>query len=339
MSQTPCALVAAATKGFCNHSDVHGLSERKPETEALWFYGMNHAIALIAERRAPLEPLTAWEQSTVERYHAVMSEKAQRAFHYLLLICIRESRHNKSLAQDGPKMASLFGKNVSDFHLSIKGGEHSIHQAFVTNPPNATIGAFVDSMVWAFYNSSWSGGYGGKKWGVVTDCLKRFVHGEFTAEMMLDTVWTLAHNGGPIFNKGMLYDHYGSYLIRLLDVQRSGQIPQAVLSDKHLLKYADSDLILLMGQVRKEFPNQIGEYVDWGVVEALGSVQQYPKEKAEQHAKHGMSPEEKQALIEQKIKEEAQAAKEAEEKANWHLNHFTVMPGVEVKKIIRAQAA
>ena len=32
-----------------------------PEREALWFYGMNHGVALIAAKFAPLEPLPTWE--------------------------------------------------------------------------------------------------------------------------------------------------------------------------------------------------------------------------------------------------------------------------------------
>ena len=36
-----------------------------PESEALWFYGMNHGVALISANRAPLEPLSKWEQEFV----------------------------------------------------------------------------------------------------------------------------------------------------------------------------------------------------------------------------------------------------------------------------------
>ena len=75
----------------------------------------------------------------------------------------------------------------------------------------------------------------------MTDCLVRFVSGEFSAEMMLDTVWTLAHNGGPIFNKGQFYACTANAL-RILDVQRSGQIPEAVLFDHAIEGFADAEL-------------------------------------------------------------------------------------------------
>src|SRR5208283_4005185 len=120
------------------------------------------------------------------------------------------------------------------------------------------IGTFCKGLAWQFYKCKWAGGYGGKKWGVVTDCLARFVTGEFSAEMMLDTVWTLAHNGGPIFNKGQFYACYGHTLYRILDVQRSGQIPEAVLFDHAVKGFADADLQHLMIEVRARFPEAIG---------------------------------------------------------------------------------
>ena len=179
----------------------HGEADTKPEAEALWFYGMNHGMALIGAEKAPLEPLDPWELNFVNDYHAILGPKAVRAFYYLLMICTREARHNKSLTADTAKMKAQFGVEAGGWFASVKGGEHDIHQAFLKQPPNATLGQFVECIRWQFYNSKWAGGYGGKKWGKVTDCLVRFVNGEFTAEMMLDTVWTLSHNNGSDFQQ------------------------------------------------------------------------------------------------------------------------------------------
>ena len=47
----------------------------------------------------------------VKQYHELMAKKSVRAFYYLLWICTREARHNKSLA-DTKKMkesADQFG--------------------------------------------------------------------------------------------------------------------------------------------------------------------------------------------------------------------------------------
>ena len=81
----------------------------------------------------------------------------------------------------------MFGPEIAGFPDLIKCGEEGISQKFLTNPPTTTIGKYCDALRWMFYHSKWHSSYGGKKWGVVTDCLCRFVDGEFSAEMMLDT--------------------------------------------------------------------------------------------------------------------------------------------------------
>ena len=178
---------------------------------------------------------------------------------------------------------------------------------------------------------------------MINDCLCRFVNGEFTAEMMLDTIWTLQHNGGCLFNKGFCYTHESSTLARILDVQRSGQIPEAVLTDDQTQPFVQTELKSIMQALKAAFTGKIGEYVDWYKVEALGSVHKYGKDKQKQDAKYGQSPEQKALLAKQKADAEA-AVKLAEEKAqqkklDHEKNWFTVMPDVEVKKVKIARAA
>jgi hypothetical protein len=339
MSAVPCAMVADAMAKFMKADKG---KNAKPEREAMWFYGMNHGVALIAARRAPLQPLTVWENEFLNDYHGKMTDKAIRAFYYLVWICTREARHNQSLAKDLPKIGELFGPEMQQFFTAIKGGESGISAKFLQETPKTTIGNYCDALRWTFYHSKWSGGFGGKAWGQVTDCLCRFVKGEFTAEMMLDTVWTLCHNNGPIFNKGEFYECYDSKLtvLRVLDVQRSGQVPEAVMSDPGSKSYVTADLLDTMKQLKKQFPDKIGEYVDWMKVEALGSVGKYPQDIKLQQQTHGLTPEQKAAIAkaeaEKLAKEKAAAEAEAKKKAEHLANWFEVMPGVEVQKVKRA---
>ncbi|WP_266032641.1 hypothetical protein [Brucella intermedia] len=340
MSNVPVHMVSAALKKF---KAADTASNTVPEKEALWFYGMNHGVALISSRYDPLQPLEKWDLEWVEAYHSRMVPMAMRAFYYLLVICTREARHNKSLSADVPKMVAKFGDATAKW-FKMSGGEGSIHEKLVSSPPNTTIGNFVECIRWQFYNSIWNGGYGGKKWGQVTDCLARFVNGEFTAEMMLDTIWTLSHNNGPIFNKGHFYSMYSHTLMRILDVQRSGQIPEAVMDDAQISKFADKQMVGMFKQLKERFPEDIGDYVDWYVVEALGSVHKYPSEKTVQVDKYGMSEKaseaEKKAAALAQAKKDAEAAakkaakeKAAKEKAEFEKNWFVVMPELHVKKI------
>ncbi|CAA2141495.1 hypothetical protein [Hyphomicrobium sp. ghe19] len=330
MSTVPCASVAKALVEFKSKDKNPNTT---PESQALWFYGMNHAVALVASRRAPLEPLTPDELNLVRTYHEKMNEKAVRAFYYLLLTTIRESRHNQSKAKSKPDMKKQFGEEVAEFFCGSTGDEGTIHQTFLNKPPQASIGALTGAMQWAFYNSKWASSYGGPKWGAITDCLHRFVTGEYSAEMMLDTIWTLQHNGGVLFNKGHVFAHETGTLKRILDIQRSGQIPHAILYDQPCGHYVTDGLLQHMEMAQQMFPDHVGKYVDWYMVEALGSVHKYPKEISAQTKTHGISKEASKAQKMQAEKLAAMAKAEAEKKAAEEKMYFTLMPNTKVKKV------
>ena len=335
MSETPLKDVVAAMDAFMSADKA---KDTCPESEALWFYGLNHGMSLIQAKRAPLEPLEGFELQFVEAYHDKISVKAVRAFYYLLWICNREARHNHSLTKDLPKMEKEFGPECAGFFASIVGGEDKIAKMLIANPPDCTVGTFVKCLAWQFYKCKWGSNYGGKAWGNVTDCLVAFVHGNASAEVMMDTVWTLSHNTTNIFNKGHFYKCHTHSILRVLDVQRSGQIPQGVLHDPTLIKFADPILRHWMKALSDKFPGKIGGYVDWHVVEALGAVGSYHAEKAQQTKLHGMTAEAKAAMeaaAKKQLADELQAQIDAK---NYKQNHFEVMPGVMVKKIIREAA-
>jgi len=103
------------------------------------------------------------------------------------------------------------------------------------------------------------------------------------------------------------------------------------------------ELKSIVQSLKPTFAGKIGEYVDWYKVEALGAVHHYGKDKQQQDAKYGQSPEQKALLAKQKADAEV-AAKLAEEKAqqkklDHEKNWFQVMPDVEVKKVKIARAA
>lgn len=328
----PCTGVSKAASKYLKH---HGPGDPRgvPESNALWFYGLNHAVSLISERHAPYERLPDQCRSILDLYHTEMAHRTPRAFYYLLFICIREARHNLSITEDHSKMADQFGYQIANFFKQVNGGEAGIHSKFLTEPPDATLGAFVDCLRWQFYTSKWSGGFGGKAWGAVADCLGRFVNGEFSPEMMLDTIWTLAHNNGPIFNKGLLYCKYTGHLIRLLDIQRAGQIPEAVLDDTPAMSFAGNQLQKIMADIRDMYPGTIGQYVDWYVVEALGAVGTYNSEKKQQDAAHGPSEQMTKIQAQKKAAEKAKAEAAKLAELEYWQTHFYVDPGLTVPKI------
>lgn len=300
-----------------------------PENLAIFFYMMNHAVAEISFRVHQYEPLSIDMQGLVDEYYTTMSRESLRVFYYLLLICTRESRHVKNL----PFLSALAHYGVMEFNESIKGcGSGEAVSTFLNHPPQTTLGSYVNHLHDVFFYGQYSGGFGGKKWASVAKVLRDFVHGDITAEMMLDIVFTLCHNNGPIFNKGILFHcHDTDQLAKILDVQRAGQIPQLVRTK------AVSRVNTAHREWQKKAESVLGvpglTYIDWFAVEKLGALHGYAGEKAAQVSKHGVPAADAAAYKAQKLKQKQKAEKEAEKAAAF----YEVMPGVHVKKIKRGE--
>lgn len=255
-----------------------------PEHEALRFYMMNHAFACLQDRFDPEEPMPTEFNTIANSYFEESGESTARAFYYLLLICTRESRHVKNAEVVRPALNAKHGSGFMSFNDTIRGKDSlTAAEIFRKSPPDMPLGRFTNGLVDVFNTGHYNGGYGGKKWGVVAKVLTDFVWGKITPEMMMDTVWTLAHNNGPIFNKGMLYaGHTTHELLTILDVQRSGQIPQLV-NDCELGAPWISKITTHHKNLRKYVATTLGgefnAHVDWDVVEKLGSVKQYHDQK------------------------------------------------------------
>ena len=331
-------LVAKAMKAWLNEDEESGTV---PETEALWFYSLNHGMAHIRKARALYEPLGEL-LPFVQEYYRRLSPKAVRAFYYLMLICTREARHLQNTPGLDKIVIQQHGPVAWEWAQGAK-GEHAAHDKLLNSPPNMVMRDYVGALRTLFYEGKWAGGYGGKAWGQVTDCLVRFVNGEFNAEMMLDTVWTLAHNNGPIFNKGHCYGGYTHAIYKVLDVQASGQMIEMVLHDKSIGEFKKPEMIDLAVWVREHFPDAVGKFVDWYLVEALGSKHKYAAEKMAQAKLHGVpegaaaAEKAAHAKAAAEVEKAAKAALAAKQKAL--LTTFEVMPGLTVKKLSRAALA
>jgi hypothetical protein len=263
----------------------------KPETEALWFYLTNHAVHEIEQRFDPDEPLPPQVLAFLEDYNKRNSIIAARAFYYLLLITCRESRHCNVKSSLKPQIEASWGHQAWDGlnHYPDHASVTAVTNVFKTYTTHCTLAQVTEAVRYSFYaKGAYSGGFGGPKWGKISDCLISYLTGETSAEMMLDTVWTLCHNGGPIFNKGMLYSHNGSSLNEILDVQRSGQIPQLVqtaqpgIASKSLVTAQMRDYASKVAALfpdSEAFKPEGQAHVDWHAVEALGGLGTYGKYK------------------------------------------------------------
>jgi len=303
--------------------------QANPESDALWFYTQQHALSLIARTVDEDEPLGEFAKF-VDVYHSSIKLKALRMFYYLLMICIRESRHAKDVYG---ALSGFVAKHpgMKDFYYyKVKNVEKlTVVANLVKEAPKVTMGQFTEFLVGIFEEMEYSGGFGGEAWADVANPLNDFVHGRISAEILLDTAFTLAHNNGPIFNKGMLYNNYTS-LSMILDVQRSGQIPQLIAN--HANKFGDN-VDAKLRQYVEDFSKLHSGFdgtVDWEQVKDIHGDAIYHEEIKEQKAANA-------AIVPPLAKMKAKVAA-IKLTTDQHTAAIEIMPGVFVKKAERSMA-
>lgn len=267
-------------KSYNNKGPFKFSSQAHPGSEAMIFYLYNHAMARLPQIIGQNGDLGGYAD-IVDSYHAILTEASVRMFYYLLYICTRESRHERNKIVSRATQSGLFNPVVIETYEVYVQPKHDVVNKMQNYNKDLTIGEWADFLVFAFAKGSYDGGYGGKAWAKVAAVLRDFVKGDISAEAMLDTAFTLAHNNGPIFNKGMLYYNYEHSIFKVLDVQRAGQIPQLATSAENPL----ADYISVKAAISRLEPILSEEYkleVDWDAVEKAGSLKKYPKEKAQQ---------------------------------------------------------
>jgi hypothetical protein len=253
------------------------------DVAAVHFYLLNHAAAVIAQRRDPLEPLTPEELAVLKMYVDVATPIAARLFYYMLFITTREARHNKSsvssklsavhkeVSKDYPGIDVSLVEKMFDFTTSAPDASGILNHMLVGQTKEFPLGAYTRTVAAVFYKCSWSSAFGGPKWGNIADALHAFSSGQWSAEMLADTAFTLAHNGGPMFNKGMLFSHHGGNFMTILDMQRAGVVP--LWLEKEGSGFHDN----VYSTVKKSLPEIFEGELDYAKVKSLGALGDYSK--------------------------------------------------------------
>lgn len=326
----PVGALAEATRKYAQSCGMV-----QPNYEAVSFYALNHLSSLIRKKFTLHEPLPEWANEVMSSYLTEVTGQGKRMLHYLIAICTREMRHLKVESVSPAVWTSFekeFGINMLNFMKKVKdGGEEKLLQKFYTAPPEVNSKVYLEGLAKIFHqpqgpSKPWNGSYGGKAWGKIADTCASFITGKTSMEAMVDTGYTLAHNTSPIFNKGMMYEHYTSDLLMILDIQRSGQMPEAVL-DNNLTIPKPIPLKKLVNTVRKEFPKEFRGYVDWFQVEKLGALGNYSNFKALQKKEH---PEEE--IISTPV------IKMVGNKKALVVDTYTIWPGKAIPKLQREMA-
>ena len=295
------------------------------DTVAAVFYLGNHAVAELKNRYPENLPLGE-ERGLLEAYNSMLSVVALRIAQYLLVIGNRESRHTH---QDS-NLTDLHYEHGHPMHLvsytqEIHGEDYTdVLTKLREEPPESTLGEYVDYLHAVFTYGRFSNSYGGGMWAKVMSPLRELVRGNITAEVMVDTAWTLAHNTGPIFNKNTLFSMDASKLQKVLDVQRAGQIPQYISEYSDSLNDHTGHLDWLVECTERALPGLSGfGLVNWEKVSELGADEYYGSEASAQKQKYGFSSYSELEALGQDAVTKIAAKKEAHKE-------IQIMPGLMI---------
>lgn len=266
------SVLSKATKQYRQHCGLV-----VPQDEALIFYAQNHCASIVRKQFTKNEVLPQWAQDVMKTYTATVAEQGLRLVHYVASIVTREMRHlktgtNQSHAAFWNEIDTKTGNTaVKSFIQWVKsdGDEDVAVGKYMDHPPVATLEQLLVGYSYAYHNGAWSGGYGSAAWGKVTDALLAWVRGQISLEMFVDTAYTLEHNNGNIFNKEMMYSSPDqNKLTTVLDVQRTGQIPDLILDSQGwgINKVAAAKSLVQL--IATHVPGVFKGYVDWVAVEA-----------------------------------------------------------------------
>ncbi len=204
----------------------------KPEDLALGFYLGTQITSAIRAKYEGYSELPEGVQALLEEYNCMVMSKCIKMFGYLLLVCTRESRHMKKKSGfDGNAKYKAFLH-----HLHSSGSNEAVTKFLnYGRITELDLRTYMENNYVCFAEGSFSSGYGGYAWSVISKALLDFVKGDLSPVMFLDTAFTLAHNNGCVFNKNVIIRSYvsGTGMTAILDIQNAGLIPD-LLRDSDL---------------------------------------------------------------------------------------------------------
>jgi hypothetical protein len=268
----------------------HPYSMPVPDNEAIEFYGLSHLVSIIRSKFSPSEVLPELERSVMDHYVTVTSQQGLRQLHYMMCIISREARHQHDINSTlKTKLNAIHPELFTLINSLRSAGEEGAVGKYTKYSGKITAEEYVRGIALCYDTGSWSGGYGGPPWGMIAKCALSFLQGHTSIELMVDVAYALAHNNGPMYNKGMLYQGYTGHFKLILDVQRSGQIPELLLDPHDWINSIDRSSLVtpnLVKAMHEKYAGEYGEWVDWQKVEDLGALNQYATQKMIQNKAH-----------------------------------------------------
>lgn len=195
------------------------------DATAVEYYLSSHALHLLQNKYPKEEQMPENVYLAICKQKESLNEIAMRVFYYLVEICPEEARFGTE------RNAGIY--DFISNSVSPKAGEYA--KSILSNgsvPKDLTIYEVLKSVEMIFRFAQWSPGFGGLAWAQITQVALEVVSGNNSLDLMVDKAFTLSHNNGAIFNKGHFFSMYTNQFYSILDIQASGQVPQAINAQK-----------------------------------------------------------------------------------------------------------
>lgn len=167
------------------------------------------------------------------RKDAIVKEIADVLCIYLYNATLGELRHLRVHASAGVTRDALALKVEQTLGWTLN--THSSKTAReewvlgIKKPESIQKAVDITALTLACYTKiKWSSSFGGPAWGRIVDVLHRYLTGEYTPTLFVDTAFNLQHNGGCVFGKFEWFTAYGSYLGYQLQAKFTGDMEKVL---------------------------------------------------------------------------------------------------------------
>jgi len=250
ISHSKVSDIATQTLEFCKKAQKVSIGET-----AVTFYFFNHASTLASQQAAQSHVVSPLHKDLFETYCAEGNAIGVRMFHdiFFMLNAMASFTHPEpsqfEMIEDdfGAECADLLrevcGQHGSNTWWTPAFGESGKALSVIAQSNKAVgLSDWVDALGLILDWRQRELAYG-PLWSDVARMYGKFVRGGTSLETLIDTSFTFCHCNGSFFEKGHLFTAVGNSVFDVLDVQRSGQIPQMVhekkcISFPSIIKYS-----------------------------------------------------------------------------------------------------
>ncbi len=225
-----------------------------PESEAILFYLVNHALHVLRSNHNEYEELPPAMAAFAQKCDTISTRISKALFFHVAsvahgMLWVNASQLEKSQLEF---FEQQYGQGFKQYLINKKdGGALSEIKSISGLNINQFLGGL--SSIYSFGKIvAW-----GKPYSMIVKTLHKATNGSYSMYTCADHIWSLCHNGGTVLNKGIsgIFNIASNDIFKVLDIQDAGQIPNWIHANQNA-KYVNSEIKALYKDFYKLFPKE-----------------------------------------------------------------------------------